>query len=292
VAKKSSNTEIDEAISSSSSNLSSNSEIQKTNQKSTSRTADGDEGAAVRSLARGLSIIECFDVDHPEWYLVDICAQTGLHISTAFRLAKTLTAKGFLELDPKSGAYRLGTKLHRTAYLALSNLELANIAHAHMEQLAEVIGETIDLSVPIAEGNLFVAQVQTPRPFKPVSRVGIVFTGYFNSHGKITLAFAPEYQKDSLLARAKSAVTPEKWTRLEADLTQAVQSGIAYDLEESTPGIHALAVPVRDFSGNLRAVLGIVAPQERLDDDRMKECAEELLKTAGAIARDLGSCAS
>jgi DNA-binding IclR family transcriptional regulator len=76
--------------------------------------------------------------------------------------------------------------------------------------------------------------------------------------------------------------------RLKIQLTKTAETGIAYDLEESIEDIHELAAPGYDFTGDLRLELGIVAPQERLDHERMEECARMLLATARALSQDLG----
>ena len=58
----------------------------------------------VQALARGLTILALFDVEHPEWNLNDICARTGVSKTTAYRMLRTLEWKEFVGLRPRDRA--------------------------------------------------------------------------------------------------------------------------------------------------------------------------------------------
>ena len=53
----------------------------------------------VRALARGLSVLALFDIEHPEWGLSDICARTGMSKTTAYRMVRTLETMEFVAYD-------------------------------------------------------------------------------------------------------------------------------------------------------------------------------------------------
>ena len=53
----------------------------------------------VRALARGLSVLALFDIEHPTLGLKDICARTGMSKTTAYRMVRTLEAAEFLGID-------------------------------------------------------------------------------------------------------------------------------------------------------------------------------------------------
>jgi len=79
---------------------------------------------AVRSLTRGLRILSCFAVEHPEWGVSDLSRQLSLDKATVFRLVKTLEAAGFLVSDRGNGKYRVGPALLRIAYVGVLQSEL------------------------------------------------------------------------------------------------------------------------------------------------------------------------
>lgn len=252
----------------------------------------GSESAySVRSLSRGLSILRCFDIDHVEWGVTELGKRLGLNKATVYRLVKTLEAESFLTLDQSTGKYRLGPMLLRVSYVGLSNLELVKVAQPHMERLAAAVRETVDLTVWTDEGALFVAQVLTSRPFKPVASVGRTFTDYANSHSKVFLAFMDERKRAALLTKAQPQLTPYTITapeRLTEILRQVAAEGVAYDFQEQAEGVSGVAVPIFGPFGGVVASIAVVVPSSRFGASEGAMHAERLKETATAISRDLG----
>ncbi|GAB4245105.1 MAG: hypothetical protein Kow00129_04910 [Thermoleophilia bacterium] len=238
----------------------------------------------VRSLERGLTILKCFDVDHPGRTLSELTELTGLHKATCFRLVKTLEDQDFLSFSEPAGRYYLGTSLLRISALARSHDELSRLARPHLEQLARETGETVDLAVWTSDGILFLDQVLTSHPFKPVSSAGRVFTDLRNAHAKVLVAFGPENRLEQLLARQD--FDPENgYTRdaIEESLAEVRRTGVAWDLEERSPGICAVAVPVCAGDQSLIASLAVVAPSERFGPAERETYAEALRRRADAL---------
>jgi IclR family transcriptional regulator, pca regulon regulatory protein len=57
--------------------------------------------------------------------------------------------------------------------------------------------------------------------------------------------------------------------------------------EEAEPGLYSLAVPIRDFKGDVVAALQIVGPKLRLEP-RQEACAEVLVAHGKRLERVLG----
>ena len=72
--------------------------------------------------------------------------------------------------------------------------------------------------------------------------------------------------------------------RLEAELDQARQTGVARDNEELELGVRCMAAGIYDDHGKLVAGLSISAPADRLDDKWLAK----LNATAHEISRALG----
>jgi len=262
---------------------------------------DGDEAASievepegsysVRSLARGLSILRCFTVEHPEWGVTELSKHLALNKATTFRLVKTLEAEGFLTADPSTGKYCVGPALLRVAYVGMSRSELERVALPHMQRLASETGESVDLAVWTQEGVLFVAQVRTPRPFRPVSRVGRLFADLCNAHSKVFLAFMSEEERSTALTRLPSSLTPFSITdpdRLAQEIQRVAAEGVGYDFQEHTLGVCGVAAPIRDPTGRARASLSIVAPVARFGPIEVPRLTEAVKEAASAISRELG----
>jgi IclR family pca regulon transcriptional regulator len=258
---------------------------------SDSSSSEYDNGYAIRSLARGLAVLRCFDMEHPEWSLGDVARATRLNKVTVFRLIKTLQAEGFLGFDPTTARYHLGTAILPLSYLGTSHKELSRMAKPAMRKLAEKTGESVDLAVHTVDGVMFIAQVLTSRPFKPAATIGRVFGDLNSCHSKVFLAFSPSEVRERALSKPWEALTPHTIVErecMEQELRKVVQAGIAYDYQEQTLGICGAAVPVYDALGEVRATLSIVAPIERFNPEDVEVITQALIEAGMALSRELG----
>lgn len=133
---------------------------------------------SVRALIRALQILRRFDSERPSWSLAELSRSVELHKATTRRLVKTLEAEGFLQPDPDSGEFRLGSALLPLTYLARSQDHLVRVAHPHLERLAEASGETATLSIWTEGGILLVDHVMTNQFFKPALMLGRTTSEY------------------------------------------------------------------------------------------------------------------
>ena len=81
-------------------------------------------------------------MERPEPDLTEISAGIGLSKSTTHRLLSTLEEAGMVELDRKTGRYRLGLKTFRLGSVASGSLELVRQAEPLLRDIAEETGQT------------------------------------------------------------------------------------------------------------------------------------------------------
>jgi DNA-binding IclR family transcriptional regulator len=250
----------------------------------------------VRSLVRGLRILRCFDIEHPEWSLGEVAKFTGLHKATAYRLLKTMESEGFVCYEPKTGMFSLGKALMPVAYLSASNKQLVKIARPHMERLSQVTGETVDLTVWSETGPVLVSMVQTSRPFKWVLPVGHVFPSHGNVHSKIfhsrsvtrsSVAHPPPAPVSAGGASCNSEALSSV-QRATQNLVDSFGEGLTYDFQEHGDGVCALGAPVYGYDGEVRASLAVVAPAERFSEVEIRQNIAALKHSAQALSIDLG----
>lgn len=243
----------------------------------------------MRALERGLQIIRCFDMRRPAWRIADLAKEVGLHRATARRLIKTLEAASFLDLDPESGEYRLGAALFPVAYVLREHDTMVRVTHPFLERLAADTGETVGLSVWTNDGMLHLDHVQTIHLFKPQLVSGALSTVYGNTHSKILLAFGPEERLSRLsFGHRGSSLSLAEITRVQTELQKVRDSGIAWDIEESSKGVCAVGVPIRDGSGEVVASLAVVAPNDRFGPAQQESTATLITATGLAISKELG----
>jgi len=244
----------------------------------------------VRALARGLTILALFDVEHPEWSLNEISERTGISKTTAYRMLRTLEWKDFVAFDPESGRYHIGRATIPGAYLALSYVGFVRAAHPFLERLAEETGETVELTVAGAGGAVVVDQVATSHPFKPNLPIGRILSSTANSSLKMHVAFRPEAERQKIMRSAQLRLTPHTVTDPEEigrQLEAAVKEGVSYDLEEQDLGVCAVSAPIFGPDGGVRAVVTVVAPSERFGARERKKKADAVKATAAEMTRYL-----
>jgi len=252
---------------------------------------NNDDVFQVRALSRGLRVLALFTVDHPEWSLSDLSRRTGLHKATAYRMTRTMEAEGFLVFDTTTGKYHLGPATIPLSFLASAQSELVRLARPYLEELAELTGETTNLAVEVEGSVVVIGQVLTSHPFKPSLPLGRVLTDLANTHGQLFAAFRPEGERARLLAAPQAKLTPNTVTdsvEIAAKLVRVADEGVAFDLEEHGLGICAVAAPVRDQSGDVKATLSVVAPKERFGAQEKKKHAQAVKRVAASFSAYLG----
>lgn len=240
----------------------------------------------VQALARGLTILALFDVEHPEWSLNDICLRTGISKTTAYRMLRTLEWKGFVAFDADTERYHLGPAMIPGAYLSLSYVSFVRSTHPFLEDLAVSTGETVELTVESAQGAVVVDQVATSHPFKPNLPTGRILRNVANSAVRMWVAMRPEEERARLLREPQIKFTPHTTTdpaELTAMLERAAADGVAYDIEEQDLGVCAVSAPVFGPGGDILAVLTVVAPSDRFGPEGQARNTEAVKKKAAEM---------
>jgi DNA-binding IclR family transcriptional regulator len=248
-------------------------------------------GAPTRTLEKGLFLLGLFDTDHPEWTLKELRERAGLPKATTRRLIKTLEMSKWVALDPVTGKYHLGPSALRAYYLATSDSELVRIAHPFLVELEEETTETSILSVWSTQGAIIVDTVPTSRPFKIYTAVGMPLPGVSSADAQVLIAYMPEDRWDSILAKHLERRTPKTVTEpqvLKERWRQVRRDGVAYDWEEWKTGAPAVAAPVFDQEGEVRAAITVVLPIERCSPAEMELYAAAVKKTAANLSKALG----
>ncbi|HRD15102.1 MAG TPA: IclR family transcriptional regulator C-terminal domain-containing protein, partial [Mycobacterium sp.] len=179
----------------------------------------------------------------------------GLAKSTVRRLLVGLVEIGFAAVDD-DGRISLGGRL-----LGLSSADAAHIATTFrptLERVAELTGETVDLSILRAGQMWFIDQIESAHRLRAVSAVGERFPLHDTANGKAALALLGAAEVDDLLTH----VAADRADILRAELAEIRAGRIAFDRDEHTAGISAAGVAGRAAGGNVVAI-SVPAPTDR-----------------------------
>lgn len=199
-----------------------------------------------------------------------LSAETGLHPSTAFRILNSLAEHGFVERD-EVGAYRLGRRFLQLGARVSSRIDLRQEALPFMEELRDLTGETVNLTVREGDEVIYVERATPNRMMRVEQVIGSRAPLHVTAVGKLMLGAEGD---EATLDYARRTGLPA-YTRntlndpvLLIEAThQAVSQGYARDNEEAELGVGCLGAVVRDSSGAVVAGLSISAPIERRRED-------------------------
>ncbi len=245
----------------------------------------------VRALARGLSILALFDVDHREWSIDDMAERTGLLRMTTYRMVRTLESARFLVRDATTNQYHLGPATLAMSYASEGSSGFVAIARPFLESLVEETGESVTLAVEVDGAPVCVDAIDTTRPFQRHTAPGRIIGNLASVHGKIFAAFKPAGERAEMLAGPLPQLTPYTVTDPQALAEQfdaIVREDLAYDDQGLYVSLCAVASPVRDQLGDVVAAISVVTPIGRYGPDERVRYAAAVKRTATALSTYLG----
>jgi DNA-binding IclR family transcriptional regulator len=247
----------------------------------------------VQSLGRAFSILEAVARHRDGIGLADLTKIVGLHNSTTFHLAKTMVALGYLRQERESKRYRIGRPLFALAASALDEIEMVNLATPVLEELSRETGESSHFAVRMGDAVVVIARTGGPGAFQLADRVGVVRPAHCTALGKIILASLSEDQLKRFLDRVELTPSTAKSITdvpaLRREIAEVRRSGVAYDEGEFNLEVRCIAVPVRDFTGQIAGALGISGPIWRQAGRGQQAKVKALQVAAGRLSAAFGA---
>lgn len=223
--------------------------------------------------------------------VTEVSDELGIARSTAHRLLGTLVHHGFVRQEVRGHAYRPGPVLVEIALASSGQSDIRPVARPHITRLAADLHETVSILALEGDHVRFLDGVESDQPVRVTARTGALMPAHSTSGGKVLLAELPPSHLRSLYPAGPQAVTDRTITDLRAledELAAVRKEGFATNLGENEAGLSALAVPVRDAKGVVRAALIVSLPASRLRPVQIPQLVSRLHDTAAGIGADLG----
>ncbi len=252
----------------------------------------------IQSVSHALDILESFTKTEDELGVTELSKRLGLHKNNVFRLLATLEHRGYIEQNKATESYRLGPKTLQIGAIFIEQRECRRQARPVLENLTAGSGETAVVAVLRANKVIYMDSVETNKTVRAVSRIGAMLPAHCTAVGKAQLASLSPAEIERLYPEADLPPLTDKSIRtrdaLLAEIRKVAETGYALENEECDLEVRSIAVPVRDFSRNVIAAVGIVAPAGRLTDERLaKDGIVAQIQEAGrAISVKLGYIAT
>jgi DNA-binding IclR family transcriptional regulator len=236
---------------------------------------------SVQSIERAAAILQVVAGSGGTLGVTDISEAVGLAKTTTHSLLRTLLLVGFVEQDPATGRYALGTGLLRLgAHLDVNELRARSSNWS--DALAARSGHAVRLATLTGEEVAVVHHVFRPDDSAQVLDVGATLP-VSSALGKVLMAHSHPH------TGPRSAPRPAAGG--EAELVEVRARGWATACGEVEPGMGGIAAPVRSAGGLVVAALGVSGPQSALFDVRgvpRNPVLAMVTDAAHSVSRELG----
>ena len=220
------------------------------------------------SAERSLRLLSTLADSGRPMSLAALVAALDLPKATVHRLCAQLLACGFVSRDLNERDFVVGPALRQLALDTLNHGSLRGLRHEVLSTLVAEVGETCNFTTLDGARVLYLDRVEAPLPWRLTLDVGTHVPLHCTASGKLFLAFMDEPQREAMLRTLPlPPITPHSITTADT-LRQACAAirdqGYASDREEFVLGLVAIALPVRDKLGEVRAALAVHGPAGRL----------------------------
>ncbi|MBM0127635.1 IclR family transcriptional regulator [Pimelobacter simplex] len=216
-------------------------------------------------LGKAVALLRAFGPEDRLLPLAELIRRTGLPKGTVHRIAGDLVHHRLLEKT--AHGYRLAGGLFELGMRAATERTLLEVAMPFLQDLYERTHETVHLGVRDGAEVVYVAKIGGHRQARSPSRTGGRMPMHCTAIGKVLLAHAEPSVRATVLSGPLERRTPHTVVApglLEQQLERALETGLAFEREESTPGLLCVAAPVLDTDGaTALAAISVTGPVGR-----------------------------
>lgn len=242
----------------------------------------------IQAVAHALDVLEQFHTDG-ELGVTELSKRLKLHKNNVFRILATLESRGYIEQNRSTENYRLGTKCLQMGQTYIQHMGLLQQARPIMIDVVKACHESTYVAVMRKGQVVPLDMVESDQPVRIVSHIGENLPLHCTAAGKVHLAFEPAEELQRCLAEGLPQLTIHTITDREVlaeQLKGVIATGYAVDNGEHLTDVHAIAVPIKDYTRTVVGSLVISGPAYRITQERIQNEIIPLIAKAG---RELSS---
>jgi IclR family transcriptional regulator, KDG regulon repressor len=250
---------------------------------------DRDKDFLNGSIAKAITLLNCFSYDKPRLRLKEISAITGISQPTAYRMLCTL--KEFKLIEKQEGAYSLGRGFLKYEGIVLNSMEIRQICLPYLEDLSNKLRVNANLAVLDDKEVVYVARAETSYCTYGYFHIGMRRPINCTALGKVLTCKSPalvgEVFKRGVRRYTLNTITEE--TKFSVEIEKVRLQGYAVDFEEWSNGINCIAAPVYDAAGEIAAGISISGPTSIYSQEKILEYVPLLFEYSNRMSARMGS---
>lgn len=252
------------------------------------------QNGLVPAVDRAIQILKVFQSGEESYGVSELSRRLDLNKSTVYDIVSTLARHGFLERDEATKKYRLGAGLFHLGNLVRPRLNVRDVAHPFILELADEVGQTVILGILTPDNDVVILDSAEPEFDMRISAsVGTRIPHSAGVFGKVFHAAMDSQALQRLLTakplRAFTEQTIVDLTEYQQELERVRATGIAEEYEEYLDGVRAIGVPIMDHEGQVIAALIVTGFSRHMDDAKMDLLRERLPAVGRRISELLGA---
>lgn len=243
----------------------------------------------VPALFKGLRILEMFDSNCRALSQVEMASQLGVSTSSIYRIVQTLTSMGYLN-KIGTNTYALGTQVVSRGFSYLASREIVEVAAPFITRLRDSTSLSSHVGVRDGTEVLYVFRALALQRVSVNVPVGTRFPLHTTAMGRALLMGMAPAELQSLFQGHRLDGYPRPAPQTMPELIalcekERAQGWTRHYSDHST----ALAVPIRNFTGQVIAAINISGPDPVMNAEGvMDTLLSEVKQTAVDIMRQVG----
>jgi IclR family transcriptional regulator, KDG regulon repressor len=248
----------------------------------------------LKTIEKAILVLKCFTEWDSSLGTTELAKKLGTNKPAMSRILTTLKKHDFLEQEPGTRRYRLGSGMARIArsFIRYMNSEIVTVAKPIVDKLRDEVGETIHVEI-LSGNNIYLAYVaKTSNRISLTVDVGYQSKPHVHAGAKAIVAFSEPDEIEKWLAGSLPKLNENTITdreKLRELFRKIRQTGIAYDWQENLIGINAIAAPIFDHKDIAIAAITIVVPSYRMSKKWDSHFIKMLRDSANNISSGLHS---
>lgn len=256
--------------------------------------SDAQERGGVQSVEVGIRVLCALADSGGEQSLGRIAERAGMPPAKAHRYLASLSRAGVVERSDTSNRYVLGGLALRIGLVALSRLDIIEVARTELNELSERVEGSLMLAVWGTNGPTIVRWIESTRPVTVNVRVGSNMPLLRSATGEVFAAYLPEaitlpFIKNELAAMRRKDKTAPTLSNISDRMAKVRKAGLGHTAGGVLPDVLALAAPVYDYNNQLAAVITALGPAGYFDDSLHGRTAKELRAASTRLSERLGA---
>lgn len=245
------------------------------------------------AVERVLEILEIMVQQNRSFTATEMAGILGVSVNSVFRIYIELERKNYVLKDPSDSSYELTPKIYYMGTALKERISIVTAARTYMKRLFRTVKATVVLTTMNEDyQTVVVDQLVSKEPIKFVSTVGFAYDTYVSAMGKAMLANMTEEQIEEYisttnLAKITDATITDK-KRFREELQQVKEEGVAYDREESIPGLICIASPIFSAGGKIEGAIGTTGFVFSMTKEQLENDIKQIKKQARDFSESLG----